>query len=615
MEPLPQSANSNNLLAVWAILNSNEFTQQDLNLALARAVLRFKERAAIARVLLDYGANPNGNYGAECGPIVFVTGEALDPDGLQFLIEAGADVTFAPIDTKYGKQCPLSSFLGTYLRGHNAAKHRGIKMLLDRGAFVPPEVTAPMLAIHTGEAELLGTLLDADPTLITQKFANMPYGNMSLRGATLLHAAAEFDEMDCVIELLKRGARVNTPADVMHNAGGQTPIFHAAYNARVDVLLKLLGAEADVNAADHKQNTPLSHVCISWADASNRIAAAKLLIDHGAAVRQACENHLTALHGAAVHGPVAMVELLLRAGAKEWQADKDGKKPIDYARAGTAADKDAIIELLDRPVIRDPVFKLAVKAMHTGNLASLQIILHDHPQLVHEHAIEPDCYPPSYFGNPKLLWFVANNPTLIDRMPDNISQICEVIIQAGASAEDLDYTLGLVMTSTPARVQGHQNALMKVLLDHGAKPGDLMAVLAHCELEPVKFLLANRFTLTAPVAAALGRNDELEALLTHADAATTQSSFGVAVINRQVSAARLCLAAGAEVNAFLPVHSHSRPVHQAAVNDDVEMLRLLVEYDAKLDVRDALWNSTPLGWAVHTGKQAAEVYLRSVGAS
>jgi peptide-methionine (S)-S-oxide reductase len=359
----------------------------------------------------------------------------------------------------------------------------------------------------------------------------------------------------------------------------------------------------------------LWQLCKSSDNDAERIARATMLIDQGAAVRRAFEDQSTALHQAAAHGPLEIVELLLRAGAKEWQPDKDGKKPVEYARTGVAADKDAIVELLDRPVIRDPVFKSAVKAIHAGDLATLESILRDHPNLVHQRAMEPDCYPPSYFSNPKLLWFIANNPTLMETMPTNIVEIGKSIIDAGATMDDINGTLELVMTSSKAREQSLQIPLMKLLLSRGAKPGDLLAVLAHWELEPVKVLLESGVPMTATIAAALGRNDELLKVLRDANAATTQTAFGIAVINRQHAAARLCLEAGADVNAFLPVHSHSLPIHQAAVNDDVEMLQLLVEYGTRLDVRDTLWNATPLDWAIHTGKQAAEKYVRSVGAS
>lgn len=847
-EPLPKAANQSDIAAVRTILASGEFTQHDLDLALARSVLRFNERGEIARLLAEHGADPDGQYGANYGPIVFVTGECLDPGGLQFLIDHGADVTFPPVKTKYGNQCPLSYWLGSYVRGNNEQKHRGIEILLKAGAHLPAEVSPPILAIHRGDVKSLAELLDNDLSLLTRRFADMPYGNIGLAGATLLHCAVEFGELECLDELLNRRADINMKADVIDGVGGQTPVFHvintnwdsqfqtlehlvkrvgrgidlsvkasfhwygeshapvtpiefsqeagqtwgrkntdaerlllatldrrlqlietirrgnvakvaqlldaepelmtpelwpptiyeaksaeittllldrgldpnvcsaprkplhlavyqcladivdlliargadvsqlnslgerpidlldayeprpmgdpqvrgiyqalvdagvtpdiysavrtgdlkrvtalldadpslvhakepwpplfsAARSGRVEVAKLLIERGADVNAHNSKGNRALWSACQSAARAEDRLAVARLLLDAGARVRDGCEDGTTALHFAARRGPLAMVELLLRHGAKEWQGDKNGKTALDYARQDNAIDKQQIIELLDRPVIRDPAFKSAVAAIQSGNLAELLSILREHPNLVHDRAVEPDCYPPSYFSDPRLLWFVANNPILIKKMPANIVQIAEAIIDAGASVDDLNYTLELVMTGSSPRQQGHQLPLMKVLLDHGAQSGDLMSVLGHGELDPVRFLLERGMAPTAPVAAALGMTEQLPKLLAESDAAARQAAFGIAVINRQVEAARLCLQGGADVNAFLPVHGHSTAAHQAAVNDDVEMLKLLVEHGARLDTRDTLWHATPLNWAVHTGKAAAEEFLRSL---
>ena len=91
-----------------------------------------------------------------------------------------------------------------------------------------------------------------------------------------------------------------------------------------------------------------------------------------------------------------------------------------------------------------------------------------------------------------------------------------------------------------------------------------------------------------------------------------QTALGLAVINRQLEAARLCLDAGADVNACCRCTSTRTPLHQAAINDDLPMLELLVARGARLDTRDTLWDGTPLGWAVHNDKPAAEAYLRSL---
>jgi hypothetical protein len=198
-QAIPAAANAGDLERVRRLLADGGFTQHDLDLGLARCVIRFAERAAIARLLLEHGADPDGQYGAAYGPIVFATGEALDVDGLQFLIDAGCDVTFPPVTTKYGAHCPLSYWLGTYVRGKNAIKRRGIDLLLANGAHVPAEITPPVLAIHRDDASALARELVADPGLRGRVFATLPY--VQLHDATLLCYAQELGATACVGEL------------------------------------------------------------------------------------------------------------------------------------------------------------------------------------------------------------------------------------------------------------------------------------------------------------------------------------------------------------------------------------------------------------------------------
>jgi peptide-methionine (S)-S-oxide reductase len=145
-----------------------------------------------------------------------------------------------------------------------------------------------------------------------------------------------------------------------------------------------------------------------------------------------------------------------------------------------------------------------------------------------------------------------------------------------------------------------------------ATPQAIRVTLAHHEVEPILALLDRGMPMTAPIAAALGRVDALRSLLVGTSPDDRQEALGLAVINRQLEAARVCLDAGADPNQLLPVHRHAMPLHTATLNGDVEMLKLLVARGARLDVRDKLWNGTPLGWAVHNKKTEAEVYLRSL---
>ena len=414
-----------------------------------------------------------------------------------------------------------------------------------------------------------------------------------------------------------------TWADLMRHVdsarGGETamplsPLAAAARAGDPSAVRRFLREGHAVEGGEGDGGAPLWQACASTASAEARIAIAEALLAAGANHRRDNAGG-TALHAAAARGPLALVELLIRKGALEWQGDRKGRPPIAAAKKGDAADKAAIVELLDRPVIRDRGFRAAVTAIRRGDVAGLVRLLDAEPRLLRERIVEPECYREAsrsqYFRDPRLFWFIANNPTLMKRMPDNIVEVAEAMIARGVDKADLDYALELVMTSGPARDQGLQIPLVELLLRAGAT-ATVQAIdmtLGHRELAPILALLQAGHRMTAPIAAALGRIDQLAGLMRAASADEIHSALGMAVINGQVDAARLALEAGADPNRFLPVHAHSLPLHQAALDENLELIDLLVARGARADIADKLWHSTPLGWAIHQGKDRARAYL------
>ncbi|MDB5387537.1 MAG: Ankyrin repeat-containing protein [Planctomycetaceae bacterium] len=419
-------------------------------------------------------------------------------------------------------------------------------------------------------------------------------------------------ELMQLVEAMNRGAVTDS---ISLASPLQNPLQAAVRNLDLDAIQQLLTAgqftrdELECSLFDVVQSGAAIR---QWPRIKSILS---LLLEAGANPRRSFgDEQITPLHLAARNGPLELVEFLIRHGARDFQPDKRGQTAIDHAREGSAPDSAQIIELLHRPVIRDPHFKQAVAAIHRGDLSELRQLLARFPNLVHDRAVEPDCYPQDYFRDPKLLWFVANNPTVIQTMPANSVELAVAIIDAGADQADLDYTLGLVMTSQSAREQRLQQPLMKVLLSHGAKitEASLFSTLGHRERGAMATLLESGLALTAPIAAGMGLVDDLAKLLPSTDAESLHAALSLAVINQQFEAVRLCLAAGADPNQFLIVHAHSLPMHQAVANNDVPLLKLLIEHGAKLDIRDKLWDGTPLGWAVHTQQAAAETFLRSL---
>lgn len=409
-------------------------------------------------------------------------------------------------------------------------------------------------------------------------------------------------------------AEMMRQVEAMRGTPRRSPLSEAAARGDVAGVRALLAGGAAVDGFPEERDTPLFAACDGDADAGDRLAIARLLIEAGAFVLQGCGGGATPLHAAARRGPAAMVELLLRNGALFWQGDARGRRPHDYAERGAPADRERILYLTaDGPRIADPLFREAVQAIQAGDVAVLERLLDAHPRLLRERAIEPEIGPRGYFSDPRLFWFIANNPTLIPESPANIVAVAEAMIARGVEQGDLDYALGLVMTNG-AMDAPLQIALVRALRGAGARVdhAGVLSTLGHRQTAPIAWLLDHGLAMTPAIAAGLGRADALPGLLAEATAEEKADALAMAAINGETEAARLCLAAGADPNRFMPCHSHSTPLHQAALDGNVALMALLVAHGARTDTPDKLWRGTPLGWAMHGGQAEAEAWLRAL---
>ena len=120
---------------------------------------------------------------------------------------------------------------------------------------------------------------------------------------------------------------------------------------------------------------------------------------------------------------------------------------------------------------------------------------------------------------------------------------------------------------------------------------------------------------TVAAAAGLGLIDDVRHLLATAGSEDRHRALALAAQQGHTESVRLLLDEGEDPSRYNPRgnHGHSTPLHQAALAGHDAMVRLLVERGARLDMRDTIYEGTPLGWAEYGGQGEIAAYLRSRG--
>lgn len=284
-----------------------------------------------------------------------------------------------------------------------------------------------------------------------------------------------------------------------------------------------------------------------------------------------------------------------------------------WTRLKRHIERPTLSDRLDLPHqqrIEDEPFRRAVDLLDAGDSAGLRAHLKRHPHLAHQRVLFEGG---NYFRNPTLLEFVAENPVRHGTLPSNIVEVAGIILDAGTSQAARNEALMLVSTGSVPRECGVQLALIDVLCNHGADPNTAARPAAlHGEMEALKALLGRGARMDLPLAAALGRLEDVRRLLEAANAQERHLALSLAADFGYVEIVRLLLDAGENPNRYNPPggHSHATPLHQAAGKGHQEVVRLLVKRGARTDLKDILWQATPAEWATHAGKLEIAALLR-----
>jgi ankyrin repeat protein len=237
--------------------------------------------AADVKRLLDQGLNPNA--ATKSGGTTALMAAAPDAEKMKLLIDRGATVN-ARAQTRFSALMVAAQY-----QDSTAA----INLLLDRGAAVgAPAEGAPVfnanpffLASYAGNAAVLKRLKDA-------------------------------------------GAKIDEPMTLI-GTSRTTPLLGAYKFGDTEVARTLFDLGTPLEFADGNGITMLGRAALN-----NEVAMARALIDRGANVNVVDKQGMTPLLWAASmdFGDPAMIELLLKSGAKADARNKDGLTALDLAR-------------------------------------------------------------------------------------------------------------------------------------------------------------------------------------------------------------------------------------------------------------------------------------------
>ena len=201
-----------------------ELGADDLDFAFDRAVLQ--GRIETARRLHAMGARPTP--GSLMGPA-----ETQNGAGMEFLLELGAEIA----DEHGNRLAPVAMLLQTYCRNPRG-KHHCLELFAKHGVELPD---TPPMAVHRGRIDLLEAHVRRDPGVLDRTWSHeeiyppslgcdadhtLALHGTPLGGATLLHLAADNDELEIARWLIARGADVNARADMDADGfGGHTALF------------------------------------------------------------------------------------------------------------------------------------------------------------------------------------------------------------------------------------------------------------------------------------------------------------------------------------------------------------------------------------------------------
>jgi ankyrin repeat protein len=343
---------------------------------------------------------------------------------------------------------------------------------------------------------------------------------------------------------VKRLVNAGTPVDARDALGG-TPLLDAAFAGYTDIADFLIQHGADVNARHHEAgSTPIQYAVLT-----GRIAMVRLLLQAGAQTKGDYRDGQSLLHVAAARGNAPVIDALVEAKADVQALDANENTPLDSA------------------------------VLH-GQTAAVESLLRHHADAKYTHPID-------------------GRGALHEACMRGYSSLVVPLVEAGAdpTARDrfgqtpLDIALAYKNGSTVA-------ALLRLgqKLKESQKVAEetMESATLRGQTEIARILLDNGFDANKP-------------------SANGSSYLNDAALKGQKKMVQLLLEHGASVSSVN--QSGGTPLHDAALGGNTDVVTLLLDKGAAVDERERESGATPLMMAASMGRVEVVTLLLKRGAN
>lgn len=414
-------------------------------------------------------------------------------------------------------------------------------------------------------------------------------------GAVCLHAAAKKGHTAVVKALLQKGAHADAT-----NKDGQTALHIAVENCKPQVVQMLLGFGAHVQLRGGKaQETPL-HIAARVKDG---VRVAEMLLKSGADVNAEQENGETAVHVAARHGALEMMQALIQEGGDVTWKSKIDENSLHVAVRHCHA---PVVEEILNSLTNERSRQEAELCVCEGNQAG-ETPLHLAAQLRRDSVHRTD-----------------EDICIIKTLMEHHADITAVTLQSGETPLHYSARVGNTAVLQEMLSNVPTNQLQTAINKHTKNGWSLLLLAAdQGHTEVVRVLLQNNARVDVfdeegkaaiHLAAEQGHQDIVDILLSHKAFVNAKTKLGLTPLHLSARSGSAQL-----VRLLVETHQASvdalslrkqTPLHLAAVGGQLDVCRSLLNLKADITAAD-IHGQTPLHLAAESDhSEVVKLFLR-----